>query len=63
MVVIVHKYETTCWNQTHQSAAEQGFMDAITSSGRNVLKAEKYVVSMSKIKRDRGIVTTKVNMK
>jgi len=39
IVAIEHKYETTCWNQTRQSAAEQGFMDTITSSGRNVLKA------------------------
>ena len=44
---------------TMQSAAEHCFMDTITSSGRNVFEAEKFVVSMSKIKRDRGIVTTK----
>jgi len=32
----------------------------IASSGRNVLKAEKYVVRISKIKRDRGIVTISI---
>jgi len=41
-------------------ATEQGFMDIITSSGRNVVEAEKYVVRMSKIKRDRGIVTISI---
>jgi len=35
-------------------------MDTITSSGRNVLKAEKCVVSISKMKRDRGLVTTSI---
>jgi len=35
-------------------------MDIITSSGRNVVEAEKFVVSMSKIKRDRGIVTISI---
>ena len=60
IVAIEHKYEAECRNKTHQSAAEQGFMDIITSSGRNVVEAEKFVVSMSKIKRDRGIVTISI---
>jgi len=44
MAVIVHKYEITCWSQTHQSAAEQGIMDTFNSSGQNVREAETYVV-------------------
>ena len=40
-------------------ATEQGFMDIITSSGRNVFEAETFF-SMSKMKRDRGLATTSI---
>jgi len=59
MVPTEHNYEAACGNETHQSADGQGFIDIITSSGRNVFEAETFF-SMSKMKRDRGLATTSI---